>query len=174
MIQPVSHRDNFFWLFFGLVFLLFSGALFAHFGSQTGERLVNISISVALLAAVWGMEQQRDHWLRSRVGLTLLVGALMIGDAIFEDYRLTIVQLLFIFVFLSLTTFLACRQVLFTGAVDGNKIIGSICIYIMMGLVWTFAYLLIGGDLSLAHWGDWNTTTGTTICRTCSTTALSP
>jgi hypothetical protein len=160
MIQPVSRRDNFFWLFFGLIFLLFSGALFAHFGSQTGARLVNISLSVALLAAVWGMEQQRGHFLRSRIGLTLVVAALMVGDAIFEDARLTIVQLMFIFLFLNLTTYLACKQVLFSGNVDGNKIIGSICIYIMMALVWTFGYLLVEeiypGSLGGLKHSDWH------------------
>ena len=160
MVQPVSRRDNFIWLFFGLIFLLFSGALFAQHDSTGGQRLVNISISGALLAAVWAMEQQRGHWLRSRIGLTLVVASLMIGDALFEDYRLTLVQLSFIFLFLCLTTYLACKQVLFSGNVDGNKIIGAICIYIMMALVWTFGYLLIeelypGSFTGLQH-TDWH------------------
>ena len=107
------------------------------------------------------MEQQRGHWLRSRIGLTLVVASLMIGDALFEDYRLTLVQLSFIFLFLCLTTYLACKQVLFSGNVDGIKIIGAICIYIMMALVWTFGYLLIvelypGSFTGLQHtvWHD--------------------
>ena len=160
MIQPVSHRDNFIWLLGGLIFLLFSGAMFAQHGLATGQRLVNISISGALLAAVWSMEQQRGHWLRSRVGLTLVVASLMVGDAIFEDFRLTLVQLSFIFTFLSMTTYLACKQVLFSGNVDGNKIIGAICIYIMMALVWAFGYMLIEeiypGSLTGLEHTDWH------------------
>jgi len=35
------------------------------------------------------------------------------------------------------------RQVLFTGPIDGNKIIGAICIYLLIGLVWTLLYLFI-------------------------------
>ena len=160
MIQPVSHRDNFIWLLGGLVFLLFSGAMFAQHSLATGQRLVNISISGALLAAVWSMEQKRGHWLRSRVGLTLVVASLMVGDAIFEDFRLTLVQLGFIFAFLSMTTYLACKQVLFSGNVDGNKIIGAICIYIMIALVWAFGYMLIEeiypGSLTGLEHTDWH------------------
>jgi len=160
MVQPVSKRDNFIWLLGGLVFLLFSGALFAQHGLSGGLRLVNISISGALLVAVWAMEQQRGHWMRSRIGLTLIVASLMIGDVFLEDYRLTLLQLGFIFIFLNLTTYLACKQVLFSGSVDGNKIIGAICIYIMMALSWAFGYLLIeevypGSFTGLNH-TDWH------------------
>ena len=160
MVQPVSTRDNFIWLLGGLLFLLFSGALFAQHGLSSGLRLVNISISGALLVAVWAMEQQRDHWMRSRIGLTLIVASLMIGDVFLEDYRLTLLQLGFIFTFLNLTTYLACKQVLFSGSVDGNKIIGAICIYIMMALSWAFGYLLIeevypGSFTGLNH-TDWH------------------
>jgi voltage-gated potassium channel len=143
MVQAVSHRDNFIWLLGGLVFLLFSGAMLEQHGVAGGQRLINISIGVTLLVAVWALEQQRDSWLRSRIGVSLIVAALMVGDAIFEDYRLTLVQLSFVFAFLCLSTYLACRQVLFSGNVDGNKIIGAICIYIMMALLWAFGYLLI-------------------------------
>jgi voltage-gated potassium channel len=160
MVQPVSKRDNFIWLLGGLLFLLFSGALFAQHGLAGGLRLVNISISGALLVAVWAMEQQRGHWMRSRIGLTLIVASLMLGDVFLEDYRLTLLQLGFIFMFLNLTTFLACKQVLFSGSVDGNKIIGAICIYIMMALSWAFGYLLIeevypGSFTGLNH-SDWH------------------
>ena len=41
------------------------------------------------------------------------------------------------------TTWLAARQVLFTGSIDDNKIVGAICIYLLLGLIWTMMYLLI-------------------------------
>jgi voltage-gated potassium channel len=41
------------------------------------------------------------------------------------------------------TTWLAVRQVLFTGAVDWNKIVGTICIFLLLGLIWTTLYMMI-------------------------------
>ena len=32
---------------------------------------------------------------------------------------------------------------MFTGIVDRNKIVGSICIYLLMGMLWAFAYLIV-------------------------------
>ena len=32
---------------------------------------------------------------------------------------------------------------MFSGDIDGNKIVGAICIYILLGLIWAFAYLLM-------------------------------
>jgi voltage-gated potassium channel len=160
MVRAVSQRDNFIWLLFGLVFLLFSGAVLEQMNFARGQRLINFSLSVTLVAAVWSMEQQRDHWSRSRIALTLIVGAMMLGDTLFRDYRLTLFQLSFIIIFLSTTTYLACRQVLFSGNVDGNKIIGAICIYLLMGLVWAFAYLLCEelqpGSLAGLQHKDWH------------------
>ena len=40
-------------------------------------------------------------------------------------------------------TWQATRRVLFTGTIDGNKIIGAICIYILLGLIWAILYLFI-------------------------------
>jgi len=56
---------------------------------------------------------------------------------------LDFVQLFLILGFFIWTTYLAARQVLFTGTIDGNKIIGSICIYLLLGLIWTTLYLLV-------------------------------
>ena len=157
--MAVTHRDNFIWLLFGLIFLLFSGAVFAQYNLDGAQRLVNISISVTLLVAVWAMEQQKSFF-SSRIGLTLFVIALMLGDVFMEHSALTQLQLGFIFLFLSLTTFLACKQVLFTGDVNGNKIIGAICIYLMMGLLWAFGFLLVEeifpGSLAGLKHDDWH------------------
>jgi hypothetical protein len=126
-----------------LVFLLFSGAMFAQFESEQGQRLVNISLMITLLIAVWSLEQNQRGWMNFKLGATLLIASLMIGDTILGDDRLAFAQLIIAFSFLSLSTYQAWRQVMFTGVIDGNKIIGAICIYILLGLVWAFGYLLV-------------------------------
>jgi voltage-gated potassium channel Kch len=40
-------------------------------------------------------------------------------------------------------TWLAAKQVLFSGPIDGNKIVGAICIYLLVGLIWALLYLFI-------------------------------
>jgi hypothetical protein len=143
MTPKITHRDNFIWLFFALIFLLFSGAVFAQFESELGRRLVNFSLTITMLIAVWSMERKRARWLNPKIGMSLVIASLMIGGSILDDYRLAIAQLVIVISFLSLTTFLAWRQVMFSGHVDRNKIVGAICIYMLIGVVWAFAYLLV-------------------------------
>jgi len=50
-------------------------------------------------------------------------------------------------------TVLAARQVLFTGVIDANKIVGAICIYLLLGLIWTLLYLLIAQAIPQAFNG---------------------
>ena len=143
MAPKITQRDNFIWLFFALIFLLFSGAVFAQFESELGRRLVNSSLMITILIAVWSMERKQAHWRYRKIGMSLVITILLIGDTIMGDDRFAIAQLVIILLFLSLTTYLAWRQVMFSGHVDRNKIIGSICIYMLLGVVWAFAYLLV-------------------------------
>ena len=104
---------------------------------------MNFSLTITMLIAVWSMERKRARWLNPKIGMSLVIASLMIGGSILDDYRLAIAQLVIVISFLSLTTFLAWRQVMFSGHVDRNKIVGAICIYMLIGVVWAFAYLLV-------------------------------
>jgi hypothetical protein len=67
----------------------------------------------------------------------------MITDSLIESQVLAEFQLIMAFVFICLTTWQAWSQVMFTGIVDRNKIIGAICIYLLLGMAWAFAYLIV-------------------------------
>lgn len=60
-----------------------------------------------------------------------------------EYYHLGTLQIVLLLLFTVGTIVVASRQVLLTGAVDFNKIIGSICIYLLIGMAWAVAYLLV-------------------------------
>ena len=143
----ITERDNFYWLLIALVFLLFSDAIISQFQSTEGRLLVNITLLVTLFVAVWALDRNRHGLvLRSiKIGLTVIVAGFMVGEALIGGPLMILGQQLGCFVFLCLSLYLVWKQVLFTGYVDRNKIIGSICIYILLGLVWAFGYLIAEG-----------------------------
>lgn len=143
MAGTLTDRDNFIWLLSGLIFLLFSGAIFAQFDFEEGQKVVNISLMITLLVGVWTLETKKQRWMNPKIAMTLAIVILMVGDSIIESNFMAKGQLIGAFLFFSLTTFQAGNQVLFTGYVDTNKIIGAICVYILLGLVWAFAYLIV-------------------------------
>jgi voltage-gated potassium channel len=141
---PISERDNFFWLLIALVLLLASNAVFHQLESELGRLLVNISLLLTLFVAVFALERNRSTGaMRNfKIGITFIVACLMIADTLVESRLIALGQLAGCFVFLCLSLYLVWRQVLFTGFVNTNKIVGSICIYILIGLVWAFGYLI--------------------------------
>ena len=142
MEKPISTSDNFIWLLVALVLLLFGGAVFDQLESRHGERLINACLLLTIIIAIWSMEENEGPWLNRKIGITLAFGLVMVSDSLMESDVLANAQLVMCFLFFSLTLHLAWRQIMFVGQVDVNKIVGAICIYIVIGLVWSFAYLI--------------------------------
>lgn len=144
MKAPVSDRNNFVWLLIALVMLLFTDALFSQFEYLEGQRVVNISLMVTIIIAVWAVDYGDGNKLHGlKIAMSVITVGLMVGDSILEDNRLALFQLASSFLFLTFTLHLCWRQVIFSGVVDGNKIVGAICIYMLIGLIWAFAYLIV-------------------------------
>jgi voltage-gated potassium channel len=151
-------RDNFIWLFFALITLLFSGAWLAQIGSSYASSVVNISLTVTLLVAVWSIQQEK-RWYHSKWGVSVIVAGLAVGDHFLEIAQLPLIHLAFILGFVVTSTVLAGRQVLFSGNVDFNKIVGAVCIYMLIGVAWAIAYLITEqiypGSISSFGAGTW-------------------
>ena len=47
------------------------------------------------------------------------------------------------FLFLLLSVYLAIRHILFSGKITTNKIVGSLCIYLLIGIIWGIIYIFI-------------------------------
>lgn len=140
--RVITQQDNYFWLLLALLVLFFLGALAAQLGLEILGRVMAMSLTAIVLVAVWSVEQHRFPF-SSRVLLTLVFVAVEGSELLFAQFNLATLQLISILAFTVITIVLASRQVLLTGAVDSNKIIGAICIYLMMGIAWAEAYLLI-------------------------------
>ena len=69
--------------------------------------------------------------------------AVTLISAFFSYTGLDIIYLLILLAFFVMTTVIVSRQVLFSGEVTGNKIIGIICIFLLLGLIWSTLYLLL-------------------------------
>jgi hypothetical protein len=99
-------------------------------------------------------------WWRRFVGLTLVLMASsellfqlgFIGDA--SPFRLLLLMLFFFSVAYS-----AGRRVLLRGHIDTNKIVGSIAIYLLLGLIWAMLYLIalefVPGSFNSIEAGRW-------------------
>ena len=141
-IRP-SRENNFSWLLGALVLILFCSALVNQLQLSGARVLINISLIVTVILVVWSMETSRDSWFKLKVGVGVLLLGLMLLDSAYNFVELAPFQLLGMFVFFTITIQIAWGQVMFTGNVSRNSILGAICIYFLIGLWFTFAYMIV-------------------------------
>lgn len=135
----ILQRSHFFWLTLALVLLMLTGAVAREFPGGIALHLVQYaSIGLLLLSLLsLGGERKRLRWFVAIIGLMLFNAVLRqaTGSVSFEYAYLGMLA-----AFLLLAAWLVARQVLFTGSVSLNIIVGSVALYLLIGLLYSIVY----------------------------------
>jgi len=126
----------------GLVLLLLIGALVEHFPGDFAPRIIQATTVATLFTMAWSLKSNKSTF-KISIGFVLVVLLSVAGGAVLDKAGFDYVHLLIMLSFFIWVTWLATRQLLFTGTIDSNKIVGAICIYILLGLIWAILYLFI-------------------------------
>jgi voltage-gated potassium channel len=141
-MEPVSEKNNFLYLTVGIVLLLLVGAISDQFEGLIGHQLVQAFSVINIVIGIYGFRSEK-MWFHSGVGIAVSVVVVVAAGVVLELLELYYLHLILLFCFYLWAIWLAGKQVLFTGAVDANRIVGAICIYLLMGLIWALMYLFI-------------------------------
>lgn len=138
----MDQQDNFIYLTFALILLLLGTALAQQFFGDSVQRLMQSTTVITLLVAVWGVESKQFFLRKTFIFPLAILSISMVSNwldsAGFDQFYLILLLSFFIF-----TAFKTAKQVLFTGEIDGNKILGAICLYLLLGLIWAVTYTLL-------------------------------
>ena len=145
-LQPISEKNNFIYLAAGLVLLLLIGSVLEFIPGDFGPRIVQAATIATIMIAAWGQKGQHSR-LVINIIFVLVMLLFIVAGAVLDKAGFSYAHLLLLLCFFIWMTWLLLRQVLFTGAVDGNRIVGAICIYMLLALVWAMLYLLIAEAL---------------------------
>lgn len=141
-VKTVSGKNNFLYLIVSLVVLLLVGALVDEFRHPLGHHIFQAVTVIALAAAIVGFRSSRLR-LNTGIGFTVCTLIIVVLGILLDRVGLSYLHLLILMLFYIWATWLAAKQVLFTGQIDSNKIVGAICIYLLIGLIWALLYLFI-------------------------------
>ena len=141
-MPKVSEKNNFIYLAASLVVLLLVGSLVDQFPNKIGQHLFQAFTIITLATGIVGFRSSR-LWFQTGIGFVVSVLLIVVLGILLDVSGLSYLHLFILLVIYSWATWLAARQVLFTGPVDGNKIVGAICIYLLVGLIWALLYLFI-------------------------------
>ena len=135
---------NFGFLLGGLLILLLLVPIAQEVGvGREGRQLFIVpTLCIMLLMGVWSLVSAKK-WLIIG-GIIAVIGiATAIINLFLDMPALELVNIGIMLVFCLASTWIAGKNLLLSGSVDVNKIIGAICIYLLLGLNWSIFYLFI-------------------------------
>lgn len=141
-MKQISHHNNFAYLFFSLVVLLFSAAVVGEVPGSLSEDLFSVMTLLMLLLSIKSLKADATwRWavyvvIISFVLLTIL--GKLFPHALYVYFLLPALLFFFIISFVA-----AAKQVLLDGDIGWNKIVGSLSLYLLLGLIWAVIYLFI-------------------------------
>ena len=133
---------NFIYLLIGLLVILVGGPLVSEFRAQNLPLVWQIAFSVTLIIGLWSLMKNR---LWFRVGIALVISDLsltavyLLTNSVLAEVLTTVVEI----AFCALSLVIALDHVLFGRRMDLNRIVGAICVYLLLGLLFALTNGLV-------------------------------
>jgi len=141
-LPHISEKINFIYLASGLVLLLFVGAVLEYLPGDAGPMIIQAATVAVLLISALSLKESRSLFVTGIVFM-LVMFLLVASGEILNKAGFSYTHLFLLLCFFIWMTWLVARQVLFTGSITSNDIVGAICIYMLLGLIWAMLYLFI-------------------------------
>jgi peptidoglycan/LPS O-acetylase OafA/YrhL len=138
----LDEEDNFFYLLGGLAILLVTGPVLSELFKDSWRVAVELAFSLLLIVGVWSLQSSRQRFI---LGLALVAISLLgtTANLIFKNELFLWLIIPSRLLFLGLATFAVLEQVLQRGEVSLNKIVGAVCVYLMLGTFWALLCLVL-------------------------------
>ncbi len=141
-MKKINHENNFIYLCVALIALLFSAAIIRDFPNTWGGEFFSLVSILMLMVSIKSMKTE-IAWKRMVYVLIGLLVVFTIISRFFELLAMPYLMLLLLLFFFMGSFSSSYKNILLEGKVDKNKIIGSVSLYLLLGLIWTILYLLL-------------------------------
>ena len=141
-MKQLTQANNFVYLCGALIALLFSASLVQVFSGTWGEELFSL-VSIVMLIVSMKSIHTDVTWKKIVYVLIFFLFVITLIAKMFHFSYIPYVNLFILLLFFIGSFWKAYKQILFEGKVDSNKMIGSLSLYLLLGLIWTTFYLLL-------------------------------
>ena len=135
-------KNNFIWLTIALIGMFLTGAIAQDFPNYISINILQLSSVFLMVVSLRSLQKDRASLVRwiTIISITLLI--VLIGG-VTENYYVGYAYLVLLLVFYLSAAWLVGSQVLLTGSIDINKIIGSVALYFLLGLIFSIFYTIL-------------------------------
>lgn len=142
-MSTISRNNNFVYLFIALSSLLFFMAILKFIETQWLSDIVEITLFTVLLVGVHSLKTERSWMWAVYIMLAFLFVLFLSKKVLLNQTLLDVSHLIILLVFFIGSLRLSFRQILMSKEITQNMIIGSVVLYLLLGLIWTIIYLLL-------------------------------
>jgi voltage-gated potassium channel len=147
-VNKIHSKNNFIFFTVTLVCVLLASAVVGSTPAGENHRLIQGVLLLSQLAAYFSLNLSRP-W---RVFVALLMVLTLASNGVREFTHwpeVPLITLMICLIFYCGMAYAAAGQVLFSGSIDHNTIVGTVSIFLLLGLVWAVMYLI-----TLEYWPD--------------------
>jgi len=137
-----NSEDNYIYMLIGLLALIVLDPILRKSFPEATEILTTYSFISLMFIGVWSFLKNRILFI---TGMTLAALGLLIStiNIFLELNTLFLIAHFIIILFCILSAAVGITNIIFSGSITTNKIVGSINIYLLLGIIWAMLYVII-------------------------------
>jgi len=141
-MKSVIRKNHFIWLTLAMVGMLVAGALSKQIQDNLTLQLLEFSSIGLLFLSLLSLNTKR-RWGKFFLLIISIMMVMVILRGFTELYYFEYSYLGFLLIFLIAAAWIVGENVLLTGKVDFNIIVGSVALYLLIGLIWSILYTML-------------------------------
>jgi len=141
-LKAINEKNNFYYLFFALVFMLCTSSIVATISDDNHYYIFDLLTISMLLISIKSLKN--DKTLLWALGVLIIISSVIFVSNQFFTYNYTEFITLFIWLVFFIGSFTtSVKGIISSKEIDQNMIVGSIVLYLLLGLIYTTIYLFI-------------------------------
>ena len=137
-----EQQGNYIYMLVGLLALVTIGPALSENFEIASRLIIQLAFASVMFIGIWSLQIDR-FWFRLGMGFIFTSLMLSIVNYFINSKLIFLTGLTASLMFLFFSTYIAITHILFSGRVTANKIVGSLCIYLLIGVIWGLIYLFI-------------------------------
>lgn len=136
------NKNNFSYLLVALLVLLLGIPLAHDLAIASGPLARSLVFSLLLVIGIWSLRGGGHYF---TVGMAFVIGGVLLNViALNIDSKfLVFSSIVALFGFLLVAVTYALKQVVFGTEITMNRLVGAVCVYLLLGTIWAIAYSLV-------------------------------
>ena len=165
-MKKIHSENNFIFFTATLVCVLLASAVVGSTPVGENHRLIQAALLLPQLAAYFSLNLSRQ-WR----GFVALILVLMLASHGIREFthgpEMPLIALTICLIFFCGMAYAAARQVLFSGSINHNTIVGTVSVFLLLGLIWALMYLITleywPGGINGIEYQNWHDNLGAAV-----------